>query len=103
MHLSFKTPGTIELPDWLAASSLTLEELGAIVCAASLQSASDIPEMQERLNSPELVKVIKTLCEKKVCAATMEGNKVSISFELNVVMPPSLCGDSDEQKDSSEG
>lgn len=103
MHISFKTPGTIELPDWLAASSLTLEEIGAIVCAASLGSASDIPEMKERMNSPELVNAVMMLCEKKVCAATMEGNNVSISFKLNVVMPPSLCGGSNEEEDSSEG
>lgn len=80
----------ISLPDWIGGTSLTLEEIGAIACFACLQNGSEVPEVSERIGTPEMAAAMGTLKEKGVLKATLNGNRVLLEIDLDAVMPSCL-------------
>lgn len=105
LNLRLRQPDSIELPNWLAATTLTLEELGAVVVAACLRDGADMPEMQPRLADPQLMRVVQGLVEKGVCKAIANGNTISIDFDLDSVTPPSVAAlyEDDEDEEGEDG
>lgn len=93
LTLKIEDQSTIELPDWIGGTSLTLEEIGALACFACLQNGSKVPEVSERIGTPEIAAAMGTLKEKGVLKATLNGNRVSLEIDLDVVMPSSLQND----------
>lgn len=78
----------ISLPCWIGGTSLTLEEIGAITCFACHQSGCEVPEVSERIGTPEMAVAIGTLQKKGLLKATLNGNRVLLEIDLAAVMPP---------------
>lgn len=94
LRLKIEDQNEIELPDWIGGTTLTLSEIGAVTCLACLRAGSEVPEVVERLGTPEMAEAMKSLKTKGVLSATRNGNRLSIDIELKTVLPSSLQEDS---------
>lgn len=90
LNLKIDEQDEISLPDWIGGTSLTLSEIGAIACFGCLQNGSEVPEVSERIGTPEMTEAIKSLKDKGVIKMEINGNRVSMEIDLDVVLPPSL-------------
>ena len=90
LKLKIDEQDEISLPDWIGGTSLTLAEIGAIACFGCLQNGSEVPEVSERIGTPEMTEAIKSLKDKGVIKMEINGNRVSMEIDLDVVLPPSL-------------
>ena len=90
LTLKIEDQDEICLPDWIGGTSLTLAEIGVITCFACLQNGSEVLEVSERIDTPEMAEAIKSLKDKGVIKTEIDGNRVSMEIDLDVVMPPSL-------------
>lgn len=81
----------LTLPVSIATSSLTLAELGAIFCLASmpqhLASKDGGSNLAKRLNDPEFAPVAKKLMEKGLVEMSGKGRCLTIKLNLE-----KLCG-----------
>lgn len=70
----------------MATSSLTLAELGAVFCLASmpqhLASKDGGAKLAKRLNDPEFVPVAKKLMEKGLVELSGKGSCITIKLNL---------------------
>lgn len=87
--LQIKNEDEISLPSWIAATSLTLSEIGAIACLACAQTEGAHPELtSDRLSHPDMSDAIIALKEKGVFKVEATGpNKIKLIFNLNVIAP----------------
>lgn len=51
----------ITLPNWIGETSLTLAEIGAVVCLSCLKSGNTSDAMGERMGAEETTGVLKNL------------------------------------------
>ncbi len=84
MGLELKQEDEISLPDWIGETSLTLAEIGAVVCLACAQKGN---QAAFRIGDENMAKACDTLKEKGVLIAEIKGKKLSIHLDLNVVAP----------------
>lgn len=77
--------GEVTLPGKIANSTLTLAEIGALVCLAALQTGE--VEINPARFDDELSAAIKSMQAKGVIKASVEGRTVKIEIDLDVVMP----------------
>jgi len=83
MTLYFKGADEITLPSGIAASGLTLAEIGAVTCLACLQhGAADNAAVFE---SEEMRAAMKLLLERKLFSVGLEDGVVKITVDLSVV------------------
>ena len=90
LNLKIDEQSAITLPDWIGGTSLTLAEIGAVACFACLQNGSEVPEVSERIGTPEMKEALESLRDKGVIKMQINGNRISIEIDLDVVLPPSL-------------
>lgn len=83
----------IELPAVISGCTLTLEEIATIVAFKCLLAASEVPEVMERMKSPEVTAAIESLKTKGVLTAIVTDQKIQVDINLESVMPPSLKAD----------
>ena len=91
MTLKLADQDTIELPDWIGGTSLTLEEIGVIAVLACVQNGSAVPEVTARLGTLETAKCLQSLQHKKVMVGHVVGDRVKIEIDLLAVLPSSLA------------
>lgn len=87
MELQIKSDDEISLPAAIAASPLTLAEIGAIACIACIEATQGADEegLSKRLQSPEMMEALKSLKERGVFSIGMDGNTVSMKLNLEAV------------------
>ena len=95
MNLKIDDDNEISLPDWIGGTTLTLAEIGAVACLGCLQAGSEVPEVSERIETPEMTEAMQSLKAKGVIKIAINGNRVSMEIDLNAVTPPSL-GENDK-------
>lgn len=84
LTLTFKNDEEITLPASISCSSLSLEEIGAVVVMSSLSKLGQ-SELISALENPALKDATKKLIEKKVLNIGLEGQALKISIDLEVV------------------
>ena len=89
LELRLKDEGEIVLPDWIAVCNLTLAEIGAVVCMATVPTRAGGYEdlLAIRMSSDETHAALTTLQQKGVLVAQKSEGKVSLNIELDVVAP----------------
>ena len=86
LELTVKDDDEITLPKSIATSALTLAEIGAVVCMASIQMQDPDDEgIAVRLKSPEMLTALKSLRNRKVLEVVTEGKCVFIKLNLGEV------------------
>ena len=90
MNLKIDHEDTIELPNWIGGTSLSLAEIGAIACFACVQNKCAIPEVYERLNSEDFGEAVLSLKEQGIIHVELKEGNVSISLNLDAVIPASF-------------
>lgn len=75
----------IKLPAEIANSTLSLAQIGAIVCLAAL--TSDVDVSPERMGSPEMKAALDELRAAGVVEAKVAGGGVKIAINLEKAMP----------------
>jgi hypothetical protein len=96
LYLIPEEQGAITLPDWIGGASLTLAEIGAIACFACLRNESEVPEVSERIGTPEMMEALQSLKDKGVIKISTTGNRVSVQIDLTPVMPACLKDEDEE-------
>jgi hypothetical protein len=91
--LKLEDQNEIELPDWIGGTTLTLAEIGAVACLACLQAGSEVPEVMERIGTPEMAEAMQSLKAKGILSVTMNGDRVAMSLDLDAARPASLQRD----------
>ena len=77
-----KSEDDVTLPSSLATSKLTLAELGALFCLASLPNhlaADNGEQLAKRMSTPEFVVVSQKLVELGLIELTGQGKRVTIN------------------------
>lgn len=92
MELHVCDENDITLPNWIGATSLTLEEIGAVAVLGCVQSGVSFKELDVRFQSPEMAAALASLKEKGVFKPTMQevgdGRVVlQLNVDLDVVAP----------------
>ena len=90
LRLKIEDQNEIELPDWIGGTSLTLAEIGAVACLGCLRSGSEVPEVMERIGTPEMAEAMGSLKAKGVLQAFFDGARISVEIDLDAVLPSSL-------------
>ena len=86
LELTVKNENEITLPRTLAASPLTLSEIGAIVVMACLDTLQENEDgLAARLRSEEMQTALKSLKERGVFAIAVEGKTVTIKLKLDAI------------------
>lgn len=86
LELTLKDDSEITLPAGLAASPLTLEEIGALACIACFQTVDDPTEaINARLPTPQMKRALTSLKARGVFKISMEGKTISMSFDLEPI------------------
>lgn len=88
--LKLEDQNEIELPDWIGGTTLTLAEIGAVACLACLRAGSQVPEVMERIGTPEMAEAMQSLKAKGVIDVVMHGDRVAMSIDLDAARPASL-------------
>ncbi len=86
LKLNIQEDGDVTLPGEVANSSLTLAEIGALVCFAALQTG-EVELSPSRFGGDEMKQAVESLKTKGVIKASVEGRRVSIVIDLASVMP----------------
>ncbi len=89
LELQIKDDNEICLPDWIAASKLTLAEIGAVACLACMETGSGGYKelLTERLGSCEMKEAFEGLELKGVMSAKLVGNSLTMRLDLDAVAP----------------
>lgn len=89
LTLEIKSEDEICLPDWIAASSLSLAEIGAVACLACIPSWAGgyQKEMLERINSADMTSAMRSLEEKGVFKGDISGKRLQMSVDLDLIAP----------------
>lgn len=84
-----KAAARIMLPQWIAASCLSLSEIGAMVCVscAETQAEGRPRALQRRLLSADVRNAFNGLRKKGVMTVTKHDGRKRVSFDVNVVRP----------------
>lgn len=90
LDLELKSTDSIELPDWISGSELSLAEIGAIVSFLCLIKNGEVTEVAQRMKSIEMTAAIASLKQKGILNAGIEGNKVIVDIDLEALIPESL-------------
>ncbi len=85
MKLQIHTDNEIALPDWLGSSSLTLSEIGAVVCLACVQCGN--MKAFERMGNNEGKALIESLKAKGILSASLEAGVLKIDLDLDAAYP----------------
>ncbi len=87
VELSIHDENDITLPAELAASPLSFSEIGALFTVLASQKLSDSPNIQSKLSSPEFAAAGKSLVERGVVTHRLEGTQLTVSIDLNSIIP----------------
>lgn len=89
LKLRLEPEDEIHLPDWIAATSLTLEEIGAVAVMACFETqAGGYDELlAARLKTPEMTSALKQLESKGVFHMGISRGNVHMHLDLDVVAP----------------
>ena len=80
----------IVLPAWLHASTLSLEEIGAVVvlaCLAEPQEEWIHPFVEARLAGADFKRVAKILNEKDLLSGARKGDRICVGIDLEKTKP----------------
>lgn len=85
IELQLCNPECVEIPAFLASSSLKLEEIGAVVCLVAMGNMEHVDRnaLLKRLESDEFKAAGKRLHEVGVINYSREGDKVNIELDLD--------------------
>lgn len=86
LTLNIRNEGEVTLPGELANSSLSLSEIGALLCFIAITSG-EIDVKPERFASEEMQKSVGSLREKGVIKARLDGATVKVEVDLDAAMP----------------
>lgn len=89
LGLQIKSEDEICLPDWIAASSLSLSEIGAVACLACMPTWAGgyQKEMLERIGSKEMDAAMCSLRDKGVFTGNISGKEIKLNVDLDVIAP----------------
>ena len=93
LNLIIREDGDITLPGEIANSTLTLAEIGALVCFAALQTGE--VELNPARFDADMHAAINSMKAKGVIKASVDGRTVKIDIDLSSVMP----ADDEESED----
>ena len=90
MEFRLSSDDEIVLPAWLHASTLSLEEIGAVVVLACLNEPQEEwihPFVEARLATEDFQRVAKILKEKDLLSGTRKGNRICVGIDLEKTKP----------------
>jgi predicted transcriptional regulator len=87
--LHLKSEEEICLPDWIAVTSLTLEEIGAVAVMACLETQAGGYEelLAARLRTPEMKCAMRSLQTKGVFSVSIKKGAADMRLDLDAVAP----------------
>ena len=88
--LNVDKPDHISLPAWIAWSSLTLEEIGAVVCLTALgakRSPEEATALHQRLVTHSMAAASQQLKAKQVLKIKVKDETVKFLLDIDAVKP----------------
>jgi hypothetical protein len=90
MNLKIDNQDEINLPNWIAQTSLTLAEIGAVVFVACMQNSPATQEVFEKMGDPGMVEAMGSLKKKGVLLVSLQEKKLTLSLDIDVLRPQGL-------------
>lgn len=90
MNLKIDNENEVTLPNWIAQTSLTLAEIGAVVFVACLQGSPAPQEAFEKMGEPQMLEAIGSLKKMGVLLVSLQDNKLTLGLDLDVLRPQGL-------------
>jgi len=84
MEFFIKNNDEITLPGWIGGSSLTLQEIGAIVCLACLETDGDSEALGARFSSEEFSLCAKPLIERGIVKVSFNKEKSRMKMDIDL-------------------
>lgn len=86
IELTMEDKHAVNLPGGLAASPLTLSEIGAIACMACLVTPQENEDgIAARMKSPEMLRAMQSLRQRGLLKVVMDGKTVVMKFDLSSI------------------